>query len=663
MGRRNLKRYSAVREGISIPGKTLYRSTEMELEAVGETREADAPKLFRVSMSSEYPVQRAFGREILSHAKGAIDTTFLSRGMPVLVRHQGDPVGIVKDWTLDEATKKLRGSIKFSRSARGQEVQQDVEDGVLHFTSVGYDAVKAKVTKNDPNPELREVTITRWVPKELTLAATPADPTVGIGRQADGEGPATEIEGGETREERQTMKCNTCNLVHEGACATSAAPTNITLTEATTQREAAAKEARESAAQIYALAQANGLPADKANDMIRRGLSREQAAFEILDARTTQGGAAQPAAEVLKSVPQKDMKRYSYARAIHMAAMVREGKGKLDGVEGEVHTELLRTSPTSFQSHGGVLIPHRLREALPQSERALDSKTASGAAETVFDTPGELIELLRNRSAAASLGARILSGLTAPVPFPKMTGAATARWVGENSGAVAASQLTTGIVTLQPKSLMATTSYSRQLLMLASIDVEAMVRDDLGTIHGLAIDLAAFHGQGAAGEPQGIYNLPDVQVKSSFGVPTYIGVTGMVTAIAKKNALRNTLGWVTTPELAGKMATTPVIAGAAAGFVWNGNILDGQIAGFRAMSTNQISATMSGSLPTGGAEHGLIFGNWNDLIIGLWGALEVVPDPYTLADQALIKVTTFQLADVLARHGESFAKATGAVLV
>lgn len=667
---------------------TLRRSEDLELDVVTLEREdgaaegEPAPKLFTVSMSSERAVQRWFGRETLLHSNAAIDASYLNRGMAVLVRHQGEPVGVVREWSLDEKSKKIRGKVQFSRSIRGREVQQDVEDGVLHFTSMGYDPLKAKVTKDSAEPMEREILITRWLPKELTLAAIPEDPTVGVGRESGGEERPVEIEGesgGETQPAEVRSMCDKCKQA-PCACQNAGGGTaTITVGDSNTQREAAVKEARENTSAIYALVASNGLPAKRAEEFVGKGMTRDQAAWEILNERTTRGDGT-PASELLDNVPRKDLARYNMARAIDMACLVREGKGKYDGVEGEIHTELHKKLPVTAQYHGGVLVPHRTREASGGTQlgqimaqlnreqqvaltRALSSIGASAGAETVFDQPGDLIELLRNRSVLGSMGARILSGLNAPVPFPKHTGTAVPRWIGENpAAAAAASQLSTGIVTLSPKTLIGTTSYSRQLLMLASVDTDAMVRDDLAAAHGLAVDLAGIHGIGAAGEPLGLYSSPDVQVTSSFGAPTFVKIIALITKVAKQNALRNALGWVTTPEMAGVLATTPKHATAAAGFVWDGTVLDGVMGGYRAMSSNQISATMNVNAPTGGSEHGLIFGNWADMLVGLWGGLEILPDPLTLADSGLVKITSFQMADVLLRHGQSFAKATGATL-
>jgi hypothetical protein len=96
--------------------------------------------------------------------------------------------------------------------------------------------------------------------------------------------------------------------------------------------------------------------------------------------------------------------------------------------------------------------------------------------------------------------------------------------------------------------------------------------------------------------------------------------------------------------------------------IFDGRYDDGLMNGYRAVASSNVSAVMNGSAATGGAEQGLIFGNWSDLLIGTWGALELVTDPYSKKKQGLIEVTSFQLADIAVRHGASFAKATGATL-
>lgn len=387
--------------------------------------------------------------------------------------------------------------------------------------------------------------------------------------------------------------------------------------------------------------------ADKVAGWIDQGLTPAQIGKEILFASASKP-APQPSAEML-DMPDSDRRRYSYSRAILMAT-----NGDLDGLELEVHNELAKKVPNSYKPRGGVFVPVRLRP----SAAGLDSRTAKKGAEVVFDEPGELIDLLRNMAVAVRLGARVLTGLQSPVSFTKQTGAGTATWVGENPGSdVAESNITLGLSTLNPKTLQSTTSYSRQLLATASVDVESMVRNDLAAIHALAWDKAVLHGAGAGNEPAGIYVAPDVNAIAMGGVPTFGKMVDMATEVAKDNALFGNLGFATTPGMSGKLMQTLVAASAGSAFIWTGNHSEGMVAGYRAMASNQVSSTLGA-----GAEHGVVFGNWSDALIGMWAGLEIIVDPYRLKKQGMIEVTSFQMTDVMLRRGESFTKATGATI-
>jgi HK97 family phage major capsid protein len=71
--------------------------------------------------------------------------------------------------------------VRFGKSARAEEVFQDVQDGILCNASVAYvihNAVEEK-TNDSSLPTLR---ITDWEPYEISLVSVPADTAVGVGR-------------------------------------------------------------------------------------------------------------------------------------------------------------------------------------------------------------------------------------------------------------------------------------------------------------------------------------------------------------------------------------------------------------------------------------------------------------------------------------------------
>lgn len=123
------------------------------------------------SLSSETPVKRYDGEEILLHKPGAVD---LSRApLPLLCGHDNRalPVGVVED--LNVAEGKLKGTIRLS--ANQDSLWRDICDGILRNLSIGYQILTREKTKTG-------YTATRWMPYEVSLVAAPADNTVGIGR-------------------------------------------------------------------------------------------------------------------------------------------------------------------------------------------------------------------------------------------------------------------------------------------------------------------------------------------------------------------------------------------------------------------------------------------------------------------------------------------------
>lgn len=421
----------------------------------------------------------------------------------------------------------------------------------------------------------------------------------------------------------------------------------VVMSDATTAPQNGAKEH----AAIAAMCAANNC-AEKTAEFISNGLTPDQVGRQILDMHAS-GKLSTPAAEAAAIVDMgKDAKRYSYQKALLAAIEMREGR-QASGFEAEIHQEILKRLPQNYQAKGGLFMPMRI------SNTVLTTTGTNTGKETVFTEYGEFIDLLRNVSVVARMGARTLTDLRGPITFPKQTGASTAYWVGENPGAdVTQSNPTFGTMTMSPKTLQATGAVSRQLLVQSTPDVEGLVREDLAAVHALGWDLAALHGTGAANDPTGVYVAASVNAVAMGGVPTFGKLVDMETEINKDNALISNMGFVTTSGMAGKMRQTLESATAGARWIWDGNAMEGIMAGYRAVSSNQVKA----NLGVGTNEHGIVLGNWADMLIGMWAGMELIVDPYTLAGQGLVKVTSYQMCDVGLRRAESFCKATGATI-
>ena len=142
-------------------------------------------RLVRIGVSSEEPVERSFGLEVLSHEQKDIDMQFISSGRaPFLLDHDmTKQIGVIEEFKLDETAKKTIAVVRLGRSALAQEVFQDIQDGIRMNISVGYRVNKLERTSDGEEDYYRA----SWTPMEVSSVSVPADQSrlVGVGRSAN----------------------------------------------------------------------------------------------------------------------------------------------------------------------------------------------------------------------------------------------------------------------------------------------------------------------------------------------------------------------------------------------------------------------------------------------------------------------------------------------
>jgi phage head maturation protease len=179
--------------------KNQYRSFSIESGKIN-----DEERTVELSFSSEEPVSRYFGTEILDHKPSSVDLSRLNNNAAVLIDHGGDQVGSVVGAKIENGRGMAK--IKFSRSVRGEEILQDVKDGIRTNISFGYQLNGLTLEKEEAgeDPVYRSFD---WTPFEISVVAVPADATIGIGRsQAEGE--KIEIETRELEETQEDISDN-----------------------------------------------------------------------------------------------------------------------------------------------------------------------------------------------------------------------------------------------------------------------------------------------------------------------------------------------------------------------------------------------------------------------------------------------------------------------
>lgn len=263
----------------------------------------------------------------------------------------------------------------------------------------------------------------------------------------------------------------------------------------------------------------------------------------------------------------------------------------------------------------------------------------------------EWIDVLRNSLVMTQLGTRMMTGLQGNIAIPKKTSDSGATWLTE-TGAITPADAVFNQVTMTPKRLGNATAFTYKLLAQSSLDIEALVRQDLVISQALALESAAIKGAIGGENPIGILNtsgIGSVAIGTNGGALTWAAVVGLETAVANNNALLNTLGYLTNSRVKGSAKS--IFKDTGSGLtIWGDNGMNS----YKVAVTNAVPNTnVKGS--SGAVCSSLIFGNWADLMIGQWGGLVLTANPYALDLSGQVRVTVNSFYDIAVRNAVSFA--------
>jgi HK97 family phage major capsid protein len=374
----------------------------------------------------------------------------------------------------------------------------------------------------------------------------------------------------------------------------------------------------------------------EAQRAIKEGKSVESFREDVLKTLESKQHIDTKAVEL--DIPDAEKKRYSLSNAL--IALVTNDPARAP-FEHEVSRELEKKLNKKPQ---GLFIPHEVlvgraytEIALKDQERVLTA--ASGASDLVGTEhlAGSFIEMLRNRIVVQQLGTLTLTGLSESLSIPKQSGAGTAAWLSAETSTVTAADQTFTAVTLSPKNVAADTQISRQAILQANPSIEALVMNDLVAVLARAIDLGAIDGSGASGQPTGILNTSGIGAVAGTALD-WDKVVEFETDVAAANADLGSMYYLTNASVRGICKTRLKDAGSGL-FLMEG----GSMNGYPVAVSNQVPANT------------MIFGSFNQLIMGFWGVLDLMVNPYLYAATRYVAIHSTQTVDVAVRHAAAFS--------
>jgi len=599
----------------TIETRTLYRQAE-----VGEIEQEE--RTINLAFSSEEPVERRFGMEVLDHDPKSIRLGRLRGSGALLVNHNPDDL-VGKVESVEIADRVARAKVRFGKSDRANEIFQDVQDGIRSGVSVGYQIHKLTEEGEKDSSVFRA---TDWEPMEISLVAIPADSTVGIGRSEDGEAIETSIQYLE-RDIKMAEEIKTPE-----------APKVDVEAVKSQARDAEVKRIQEVTAIGEQFAQG-----DLARQMVSSGQSVDVMRKAVLE------NMPQPKPEVQTPIDNLDMepkekRAYSMFRAINASA---SGNWSNAGLEREASDEIakrLGKEPRGFFTPSDIDWGKR--------DLTIGSATAGGNLKGTDFMASDFVDALRPQLVLASLGAKMMNGLQGDVAIPALNAKTSTYWVAE-SAAPTEGAPTVRQITMSPSTVGAYVDISRKLSKQSDPSAENLFRNDMVSQVASAIDSAGIQGSGSSNQPTGILNtsgIGSVAIGTNGGAPTWGSVVDNISQVAIDNALGGNLAFLTNPQVVGKLRQTAKGSGDSVMIMNEMNTL----MGYQVAQTSNVPSTLTkGS--TSGSCSALIFGNFNDLIIGQWGGTDVLVDPYTGSSTGTIRVVVFADIDIAVRHAESFS--------
>ena len=569
-------------------------------------------RMVRVGVSSEEPVERSFGMEVLGHSAGDINMEFIASGRaPLLLDHDmTKQIGVIEEFKLDETAKRTIAVVRFGKSALAREVFEDVKDGIRMNISVGYRIDKLERYEHKDETYYKA----QWTPMEVSSVSVPADQSrlVGVGRSKDKQNKNIEVKLMEN-EKKQDI--------------------NLDEVRAQTVEDAKAEFKRNSKEIIDLAVKHN--KRDLADKAISDGISVAEFRGILLENISNNTPLETPS-EI--GMTKEEVREFSLVRAIRAMANPSDRKAQEDAAfEFECSAEAARQYGKDAQ---GIMLPAEVLRTWKQ--RDINSSDDSTLIAEDY-RGGDFIDVLRNSSSVMQAGATMLRGLQGNVVIPKKTAAASGAWIATEGTAATESEFTSGSVTMSPKVVGAFTDATRLLLQQSSLDVENLIRDDLTQSIATAIDLGALAGSGSSGQPTGIANTSGINTTTFAAAnPTWAEIVAMESAVANDNALTGSLGYICRPADFGTLKTTEKATGTAQFVVSPDNTMNG----YNVVRSNQVT---SGDF---------YFGNFADLLIGMYGGLDITVDPYALSTSGGVRIVALQTVDVAVRHAVSFCKSS-----
>ena len=318
----------------------------------------------------------------------------------------------------------------------------------------------------------------------------------------------------------------------------------------------------------------------------------------------------------------KTMKNFSLLKAINDVANNRQ----LDERAQEVVEAGIAEMRKAGQSYSGQIV-------LPIENRDIQATVEGAGQENVAEDKLGILEPLRANLVLVNAGASYMTGLVGNVSIPVYSGS-NVGWAGEVDAATNGAGTFTEVA-LEPKRLTAYIDVSKQFLIQDSNSAEEMLKRDIVAAISNKLEATILGTEaGSTTKPAGMLN----GVTADSNAITYEDIVEMEATLEGAN-VSGEIKYIVSPTAKATLKTTKIDAGSGK-FAMEGNEMNG----YPVLCTSAV------------AGKGVIMGNFNDLVIGQWGGIDLTVDPYTQAANGKVRLVINAYFDAKPRRAEAFVK-------
>ncbi len=384
---------------------------------------------------------------------------------------------------------------------------------------------------------------------------------------------------------------------------------------------------------------------------------------EIVMNKMVADGKATPvrSSDMTIGMDNKEIREYSILRAIEASITGDWSKAELEKRCSDACAKKYKKDVRSFMIP--MEIAQRRLNAGSQAQQVMRDMTVGTPADggNLVSTEllsGSLIDQLQNLMLLKQMGIQVLDGLVGNITIPRVTGGATAYWLGEN-GKPTESSATIDQVGMVPKTVAAFTQLSRAFIQQSSIGAEAFAQYQLALALALEIDSKGIAGDGTNNTPIGIMNTTGVGavvMGANGDVISWTKIVEMWKTPTKANARQGNLGWLTNSNVIADGMTTEKFANSGKELIPGEFDQNGftKIMGYKAGVSEQVPSNLTKGSSSGVCSS-MIFGDFSQLIMGLWGGLDILVDPYTEGESGAVKIIAHQSVNFVVAQPKGFA--------